>query len=158
MAIIEGGSRRRYNANHSDLFIQARHERFFFCRVAFDEIVTMASSGGFVICGLYANDTPRYFTKVDKLFHPVSRTGRPHSLVCGYRLPCTGIPTLCICKNFRRVYNSEVHCRVHSALYSRVVCPWTPVGARCLLPLYLFLHGMRFSSRLLYCVYTVSCP
>ncbi len=26
MSIIEGGTRRRYNANHSDLFIQARHD------------------------------------------------------------------------------------------------------------------------------------
>ncbi len=45
-------------------------QRFFFCRVAFGEIVPMASSGGVAFGRLYVNDTPRYFTKVG----PVCRT------------------------------------------------------------------------------------
>ena len=90
--------------------------------------------------------------------------GRPHSLVSGYRLPCTGIPTLaralCMRELPPRTQRGRLPCtyRVAQPRGGLESCSWTLVGARCLLPLYLFLHVMRFSSRLLYCVYIVSCP
>ena len=60
----------------------------------------------------------------------------PHSLVCGYRLPCTGIPTLAKALYMREppscIQQGRLPCTFHVVQPSGSLgsCPWTPVGVR----------------------------